>query len=85
MGYCVRRVPFIPLLPEAINSLHWVVSRPRPIVPSARQPELLSLDQPTVIHQVLGLVALARHIAVPTPEDCCIGIIHLFHEMIIKP
>jgi hypothetical protein len=53
-----------------------------PVVPSARQPELLSLDQPTTIHQVLRLVALAHHTAAPSPDDCCIGIFHMSHETI---
>jgi hypothetical protein len=75
-------MPFIPLLPAAVNSLHSVVAMPMPIVPSARQPKLLSLDQPTAIHQVIRLVALARHTTAPSPDDCHIGIFHLFHETI---
>jgi hypothetical protein len=82
LGYYVHHMPFIPLIPAAINSLHSVVPRPLPIFPIAHHPELLSLDQTTEIHQVLRLVALARHMSVPTPEDFCVSIFHLFHEMI---
>jgi hypothetical protein len=79
-GTYVHRMPFIPLPPVGINSLVPTVPRLLDIAPSARQPEPLDTDSSLAIHQVLRLISLAHHHPVPTPEDCRLGIIHLFHE-----
>jgi hypothetical protein len=79
-GTYVQCMPLISLLPAGINSLVPTVPRLLDIAPSARQPEPLDMDSSLAIHQVLRLISLAHHHPVPTPEDCRIGIIHLFHE-----
>jgi hypothetical protein len=79
-GTYVHRMPFISLPPSGINSLIPAVPRILDIAPSDRQPEPLDADSSTAIHQVLRLISIAHHHPVPTPEDCRLGIIHLFRE-----
>jgi hypothetical protein len=73
-------MPLISLPPAGIDSLVPTVPRLLDIAPSTHQPEPLDTDSSLAIHQVLRLISLAHHQPVPTPEDCWIGIIHLFHE-----
>jgi hypothetical protein len=73
-------MPFVSLPLAGINSLFPTVPRLLDIALSARQPEPLDTDSSLAIHQVLRLISLAHHHPVPTPEDCRLGIIQLFHE-----
>jgi hypothetical protein len=79
-GTYVQQMPFISLPPVGIHSLTLAVPCLFDISPSARQPDPLDVESSTVIHQVLRLISIAHHHPVPTPEDCWLGIIHLFHE-----
>jgi hypothetical protein len=79
-GTYVQRMPFISLPPAGIHSVTPAVPHLLDIAPSARQPKPLDLESSTAVHQFLSLVSIAHHRPVPTPEDCRLGIIHLFHE-----
>jgi hypothetical protein len=79
-GTYIQRMAFISLPPEDVQSIFPDVPHLLDPTSSARQPDPLALDSATLIHQVLHLVLLVKHHPIPTPEDCRLGILHLFHE-----
>jgi hypothetical protein len=76
-GAYVHCMPFVSLHPAALKSLNLIMSRLRQSLPRDRPLEVLFPNQGTAIHQLLGLISIARHAAIPTPEDC-----RVFHETI---
>jgi hypothetical protein len=82
-GKCIQRIPFMSIPPSGLNSTRPAVPCLLAPAPSDRQPvdrtprsgfgHFHSPSSPSRL-------AIEKSHPMPTPEDCRIGIIHLFHE-----